>query len=328
VGHQLHAQHPARAGARVLGADAAAIRLSRLSSAGDVRGLQLAAPRNLKILPYAVGSADRNFAPGATADLDGAFGLDAKVGVSNSVNLDLTYNTDFAQVEVDTQQINLTRFNVRFPEKRPFFLENAGLFQVGADGLDLFFTRRIGLDEDGQLVPITGGARLSGKTAGYNIGLMNMQTEAVAAQPGNNFSVVRMTRDLPSRSGVGALFVNRSATGDLAGSDNFNRTFGLDGRLGLGERISVNAFAARTETPGLTGREHAWNTSSRYDDGKTAVDFDYGVVGEDFNPEVGYLENTLGYRRWYLRVQEDDAAGKDSKLGISRIPAAYRLHTI
>ena len=170
--------------------------LSRLSSAGDLRGLQLAAPRNFKLLPYAVSSANRNFTPGSETDLDGDFGLDAKFGVTGSLNLDLTYNTDFAQVEVDTQQINLTRFNLRFPEKRPFFLENAELFAVGASGggfggggdLDLFFTRRIGLDEDGQLVPIKGGARLSGKTGGYNIGLMNMQTEAVAQRPGNNFT--------------------------------------------------------------------------------------------------------------------------------------------
>ena len=194
----------------------------------------------------------------------------------------------------------------------PFFLENAELFAVGASGggfggggdLDLFFTRRIGLDEDGQLVPIKGGARLSGKTGGYNIGLMNMQTEAVAQRPGNNFTALRMSRDLPSRSGVGAIFINRTATGDLAGSDDWNRTWGLDGRFGVGEKVTVGGFAARTETPGLAGRDHAWNLASRYDDGKTLVDFDYGIVGEDFNPEVGYLENTLGYRRWYARIQE------------------------
>jgi Domain of unknown function (DUF5916)/Carbohydrate family 9 binding domain-like len=286
--------------------------LSRLSSAGDLRGLQLAAPRNFKLLPYAVSSANRNFTPGPETDFDGDFGLDAKFGVTGSLNLDLTYNTDFAQVEVDTQQINLTRYNLRFPEKRPFFLENAELFAVGASGsgfggggdLDLFFTRRIGLDEEGQLVPIRGGARLSGKTAGYNVGLMNMQTDAVGENPGNNFTALRMSRDLPSRSGVGAIIINRTATGDLAESDNWNRTWGLDGRFGVGEKVTVGGFAARTETPGLAGREHAWNVTSQYDDGKTLVDFDYGIVGEDFNPEVGYLENTLGYRRWYARIQE------------------------
>jgi hypothetical protein len=286
--------------------------LARLSSAGELRGLEVQAPRNFKILPYVISSADRNFTPGSETDLDGDFGLDAKIGVTGSLNLDLTYNTDFAQVEVDAQQINLTRYNVRFPEKRPFFLENSGLFAVGASGggfggggdLDLFFSRRIGLDEDGNLVPIKGGARLSGKTNGYNIGLLNMQTEDVANTPANNFTTFRVSRDLPSRSGVGMLFINRTATGRSAGIDNWNRTWGLDGRVGIGERVTVGGFAARTQTPGLTGRQHAWNTTSEYDDGKTFVAFDYGIVGEDFNPEVGYLENTLGYRRWYTRVQE------------------------
>jgi len=286
--------------------------LARLSSAGELRGLDVEAPRNFKVLPYAVSSANRDFTPGSETDLDRNFGVDAKIGVTGSLNLDLTYNTDFAQVEVDTQQINLTRFNLRFPEKRPFFLENSGLFTVGAAArggggagdLDLFFSRRIGLDEDGNLVPIVGGARISGKANGYNVGLLNMQTDAVAQRPGNNFNVARVSRDLPSRSGVGAMFVNRSATGDLAGDDDWNRTWGLDSRLGVGERVTVEAFAARTETPGLTGREHAWNVASEYDDGKTGLNFDYGVTGEDFNPEAGYLENTFGYRRWFANARE------------------------
>ncbi len=286
--------------------------LSRLSSAGELRGLDLKAPRNLKLLPYAVSSADRNFTPGSKTDLNGDIGVDAKIGLTGSLNLDLTYNTDFAQVEVDTQQINLTRFNLRFPEKRPFFLENAGLFGVGAAAsgmgsigdLDLFFSRRIGLDENGNLEPILGGARLSGRTRGYNIGVLNMQTDEVNRRPGNNFTVARVSRELRSRSSVGAIFVNRSGTGDLAGTDDWNRTFGLDGRFGLGERVTVGGFTAQTQTPGLTGRQYAWNTASTYDDGKTFVAFDYGQVGEDFNPEVGYLENTLGYTRWYAKFEE------------------------
>jgi hypothetical protein len=286
--------------------------LARLSSAGELRGLDFEAPRNFKILPYVVTSANRDFTPGAAVGYEREVGVDAKFGLTGSLNLDLTYNTDFAQVEVDTQQINLTRYNVRFPEKRPFFLENSGLFAVGATAggqggtgdLDLFFSRRIGLDEDGNIVPIVGGARVSGKAAGYNVGLLNMQTDELAQRPGDNFTVARVSRDLRSRSGVGAMFINRSATGHLAGDDNWNRTLGLDGRLGIGERVTVGAFAARTQTPGLTGREHAWNVASEYDDGKTNVNFDYGVTGEDFNPEVGYLENTLGYRRMFFNFRE------------------------
>jgi hypothetical protein len=286
--------------------------LARLSSAGELRGLQLKAPRNLKVLPYVVGAANREFAPASPATrFDGDMGIDAKISVTGSLNLDLTYNTDFAQVEVDAQQINLTRYNVRFPEKRPFFLENADLFAVGATAggmssgeLDLFFSRRIGLDEEGNLVPIKGGARLSGKLTGLNVGLLNMQTDDVGTRPENNYTVLRVSRDLPSRAGVGAIFINRSATGSLAGRGHWNRTWGSDARMGIGEAVTLGGFAARTETPGLTGRQYAWNATSEYDDGKTLAQFDYGIVGEDFNPEVGYLENTLGYRRWYTRIQE------------------------
>ena len=286
--------------------------IARLSSAGELRGLQLKTPRNLKVLPYVVGSADRTFATRRPTVTNGEWGVDAKVGLTPGLNVDLTYNTDFAQVEVDNQQINLTRFNIRFPEKRPFFLENAGLFTVGASAggistsgnLDLFFSRRIGLDNDGNLVPIVGGGRLSGKTNGYNIGFLNMQTDQVGRNPGNNFTVARVSRDLRKRSGIGAMFVNRTATGALARDDNWNRTWGLDGRFGPGEKFTVGGFAARTETPGRTGREHAWNMASEYNDGKTLLNFDFGEVGEDFNPEVGFLQNTFGYRRWYARFQE------------------------
>ena len=280
--------------------------LPRLSSAGELRGLSLAAPRNLKILPYVVSSANRNFTPRAATDLDGDVGFDAKVGITPSLNLDVTYNTDFAQVEVDTQQINLTRFNLRFPEKRPFFLENSELFRVGKDDeLDLFFSRRIGVDEDtGSLVPIRGGARVSGKAGGFNVGVLNMQTADNGPRSANNFTVLRASRELASRSGIGAMFVNRNATGSLARSGDYNRTFGADARAGIGERMTLSGFAARTETPGLGGRDYAYNFDSEYDDGKHRGTFEWGMTGEDFNPEVGFLENEDGYRRFRVGFEE------------------------
>ena len=279
--------------------------LGRLTSAGELRGLQLETPRNFKLLPYVVGSADRNFAPGASTDLDGDLGLDAKFGLTPSLNLDLTVNTDFAQVEVDTQQINLSRFNLRFPEKRPFFLENSGLFTVGkGDELDLFFSRRIGLDENGLLVPIVAGGRLTGRVGGVNIGVLDMQTDDTLTVPANNFAVMRISKELPNRSGIGAMFVNRTATGSASRSDDFNRTFGADARLGVGEYFTMAGFAARTETPGLTGRDYAYNVDSEYNDSRHRVGFEYGRTGEDFNPEVGFLENEDGYRRILFRFHE------------------------
>jgi hypothetical protein len=279
--------------------------LGRLSSAGELRGLNLQTPRNFKLLPYVVSSANRSFTPGTTTDLDGDIGFDAKFGITPALNLDATYNTDFAQVEVDTQQINLSRFNLRFPEKRPFFLENSGLFTIGKDDeLDLFFSRRIGLDENGLLVPIKGGGRLSGKVNGLNVGVLNMQTGEAGLEPANNFSALRVSRELPNRSGIGAMFVNRTATGSLAGSRDWNRTWGADGRLGVGEHFTLSGFGARTETPGLTGRDYAYNVDSEYNDGRHRATFEYGRTGEDFNPEVGFLENEDGYRRVSARFFE------------------------
>jgi hypothetical protein len=279
--------------------------LGRLTSAGELRGLQLETPRNFKLLPYVVGSADRNFVPGASTDLDGDLGLDAKFGLTPSLNLDVTVNTDFAQVEVDTQQINLSRFNLRFPEKRPFFLENSGLFTVGkGDELDLFFSRRIGLDENGLLVPIVAGGRLTGRVAGVNIGVLDMQTDDTLNVPANNFAVMRVSKELPNRSGIGAMFVNRTATGSASRSDDFNRTSGVDARLGVGEYFTMAGFAARTETPGLTGRDYAYNVDSEYNDSRHRVGFEYGKTGEDFNPEAGFLQNEDGYRRILFRFHE------------------------
>ena len=273
--------------------------ISRLSSAGQLGGLELPAPRNLKVLPYVVGSANRDFAGRRPTDTNGDWGFDAKVGVTPGLNLDLTYNTDVAQVEVDTQQINLTRFNLRFPEKRAFFLENSGLFRVGmGNELDLFFTRRIGLDENGELVPIVGGGRLSGRAGTANVGLLNMQTDEFGTTPGYNFTTARVNQEFRNRSSLGAMFVNKQATGSLAHDDDWNRTFGVDGALGVGESLTFNGFAARTQTPGAVGREHAYNMNMNYRDDRHRGLFEYGVTGEGFNPEVGFLQRTGGYRRW------------------------------
>ena len=184
-------------------------------------------------MPYAISSSNRNFTAGRRDRItDGDWGIDGKIGVTSSMTLDLTYNTDFAQVEVDEQQINLTRFNLLFPEKRPFFLENRGLFAVGRPGeIDLFFSRRIGIDDNGVLIPIQGGARLTGKASGVNVGLLNMQTESVGDTP-----VEQLHGGAREQGPAQSLERRRdvrepAATGSLAGDDNWNRTFGVDGKL-------------------------------------------------------------------------------------------------
>jgi hypothetical protein len=277
--------------------------LHRLSQAGELHGLELEAPRNLKITPYAVGSSSRTYAdPLETeADLNGDFGIDVKYGVTPSLTLDLTYNTDFAQVEVDEQVVNLTRFNVRFPEKRPFFLENAGQFTAGKPGVDLFFSRRIGVDASTRaVVPILGGARMSGKAGPFNLGFLTMQTDLLRADqslgspravltPYNNYSMLRLSRELPNRSSFGGIVLNRDAMGSGSASDDWNRTFGLDGRLGVGQYMDFRGFISRTVTPGESGDEMAYNIVGEYKRGGLDTSAEYTQIGDGFNPEVGFL---------------------------------------
>ncbi len=265
--------------------------LYRLSMAGTLVGLSIPSQRNLKFMPYVLGKAVRDFSHPSATDWHGDFGADAKYSITPSLTLDLTYNTDFAQVEVDEQQINIDRFNLFFPEKRPFFLENAGIFSVGSAGeVELFFSRRIGIGPGGVAIPILGGARLSGKMAGVNVGLLNMQTEAVEGlSPANNFSVARVYKELPNRSSAGVLFVNRQATGGFAEDEEYNRTFAVDGRWGIGQYGQISGFLARTVTPGLTGKDHAFKIGASYNSESWLLLADYTEVADQFNPEVGFL---------------------------------------
>ena len=289
--------------------------LYRLSAAGELHGLELEEPRNFRVTPYAVGSASRAYTNplDTEADLNGDVGIDAKFGVTPSLTLDLTYNTDFAQVEVDEQVVNLTRFNVRFPEKRPFFLENAGLFTAGKPGVDLFFSRRIGVDASTRrAVPILGGARLSGRAGEFNIAFLTMQTDRLLDEeslvdppevltPYNNFSMARVSRELPNRSSFGGIVVNRDAMGSGSASNDWNRTFGVDGKLGAGPYTDFRGFISRTVTPGQTGDEMAYNFRGEYRRGGLESHVEYTQVGDGFNPEAGFL-NRRSFRSSDFRI--------------------------
>ena len=286
--------------------------LYRLSLAGQIAGLRtpVGNTSNLQFTPYVVGEVgSRSGAAGGRATAVGAAGGDLKYSVTSGLTLDATYNTDFAQVEVDDQQINLDRFNLFFPEKRPFFLENAGAFSVRNTGpasgrnmgqTELFFSRRIGIGAGGEQIPILAGARLSGKVSdSLTVGFLNMQTEDVAGvAPANNFTVARLRRDLPNRSSVGGLFVNRQATGSRARPGDYNRTYAADGRWGIGQSTMVQGFYGRTQTPGYTGRDHAMSLSGTYDSENWRIISGYQENGEDFNPEVGFLRRTGGFRKY------------------------------
>lgn len=268
--------------------------LKRLSLAGTLTGLNLQSPGNLKLIPYALARVSRDYeAVPSETKFNPEVGADLKYSITPSLTLDLTYNTDFAQVEVDEQQVNLDRFNLFFPEKRAFFLENAGLFSVGSPGeVDLFFSRRIGIGEDGDLVPIIGGARLSGKVNRTNIGLLSMFTDDVksAEIQQNNFTVARVNHEFGGRSALGGMFVNRQGMGDL--DDDYNRTFAADGKFGLGKKAQLSGYFAKTFTPGTEQDDHAFKFRSQYEWGGLVLDFAYSQLGEGFNPEVGFLQRS------------------------------------
>ncbi len=275
--------------------------LYRLSRAGTMELSQIPTSRLATVTPFTLGSAQRDFQPTPGTRRVGEWGVDAKYGVTPSLTLDLTYNTDFAQVEVDEQRTNLTRFPLFFPEKRPFFLENAGVFSAGTpQAVDLFFTRRIGIDTLGRPVPIRGGGRLSGRVGGLTVGALEIVTDHVAAiQPSQSYSVGRVTRELSARSRVGVIAVQRVA---LDRATNRNGTYGVDGRLGVGDAWTFDAWGARTATPSLTGDDFGFSARGSY----STSDWNHSArlvrVGSAFNPEVGFLNRKGGYEYYELML--------------------------
>lgn len=268
--------------------------IMRLSQAGTLEDLAVPSQRIATVTPYVLGNSARNFATQTTYHAAGEFGADAKFGITPSLTLDLTYNTDFAQVEVDEQRTNLTRFPLFFPEKRPFFLENAGIFSAGTpQAVDLFFTRRIGIDSLGQPAPILGGGRLTGRIGGLTVGALQMVTGAQNGIEGNSYSVLRVLREISARSRVGVMAVQRQRIGD---SGDFNRVFGVDGRVGIGQAWTADAWAGRSNTPGRSGDPNSWSGRLAYQ----TQDWNHSVrvlqVGDAFNPEVGFMSRPAGYR--------------------------------
>lgn len=273
--------------------------LYRISRAGILKGIKVPPQRNLKFTPYGLG--ERATGGDLLSDTDFEFGFDLKYSLTPGLTLDVTYNTDFAQVEVDELQVNLDRFSLFLPEQRPFFLENAGQFAVGAPKeVEMFFSRRIGIGPGGEQIPIDGGARISGKIGDTtNIGFLHMRSEAVGGiAPRNDYTVARISQELPNRSSVGALIVSREGDGSLMADDgeDYNRTYALDGRWGIGDDTTISGFLARTDTPGLSDDDHAFMLRSDYNATEWSSQFAYTEVGENFNPEVGFLARN-GYRK-------------------------------
>ncbi|MGC4082568.1 MAG: DUF5916 domain-containing protein [Vicinamibacterales bacterium] len=282
--------------------------MMRVSADAVLTGLDLPpASRNLEIKPYVVGRAttDRTVTPAVSNELGRDLGVDAKYGITANLTADVTVNTDFAQVEIDEQQVNLTRFSLLFPEKRDFFLEGRGIFdfgrgttQVAADTPQLFYSRRIGLNR-GRVIPIRGGGRLTGKVGGVTIGALNIQAgddaagAGVPATPDTNFTALRVKRDILRRSTIGAIFTNRSVNAAGTGA---NQAYGADAALSFFDNVTAGGYYARTVTPGVGSDDDSYQGRFYYDADRYGARVDYMKVGKDFNPEVGFLRR-LDFKR-------------------------------
>ena len=273
----------------------------RASLAATMVGVEIpAGSRLLEVKPYAISdlTTDLVGSPRISNEVSGDLGLDVKYGVTQNLTADFTFNSDFAQVEADEQQVNLTRFGLFFPEKREFFLENQGTFgfggvatsgrQAGAsDAPVLFYSRRIGLNQ-GRAVPILAGGRLTGRVGGFNLGLLNIQSgdETVSSAASTNVTVVRLKRDLLRRSSIGALFTGRSES--LEG-DGSNEAYGVDGSFGFFDDLTINTHWARTRTPGLTDDDTSYRAQLAYSGDRYGTELEHVLVGGNFNPEIGFV---------------------------------------
>jgi len=295
----------------------------KMSSAATLVGLEVpASAARFEVKPYAIADLTTNLGviPNVLNQPGGTTGFDVKYGVTQGLTADFTYNTDFAQVEVDEQQVNLTRFSLFFPEKREFFLEGQGVFNFGASGgYDpiasyfkgtlssyggdapvLFFSRRIGLNA-GRAVPIHGGGRLTGKAGPFSIGLLDVQTGAEGSTDNHptNFSVVRIKRDVLRRSAIGGIFTGRSVSAKGQGA---GYTYGVDGVFSFYDNLNFNAFLAKTETPELRGDDLSYQTALDYSNDRWSLKLERLGVGANFNPEVGFLRRE-DFRRTFAEFR-------------------------
>ncbi len=267
----------------------------RISQAGDLMGLH-DLPRtglNVEVKPFALGG--RTQAPDASGGLQGSgeldAGLDVKAELRPGLVMDLTANTDFAQVEVDDQQVNLTRFSLFYPEKRDFFLENSGIFEFGVPGFFetppylMFFSRNIGIDEDGE-VPILGGGRLTGRVGGQTVGLLSVRTGDAHGRSGESFNVLRMKRDVGQSAYLGAMLTDRRGEGPR------NTVVGLDGQVYVHPTTVVSGFFTNSFTEGPGGDDPAYQVAADFTGDVWGGYFQYFAVHPEATASSGFITRT------------------------------------
>jgi len=278
----------------------------RLASAAEVTGIEVPeGSRNIHLRPYGISRVTTNVPGGVAREVDADFGLDFRYGLTNSLALDLTYNTDFAQVEIDEQQVNLTRFSLAFPEKRDFFLEGQGIFDFGGSSggrasnspaPNVFFSRRIGL-EDGRPVPIDGGGRLMGRAGPVSMGFLGTRVGGAEVGAGaTHFSVARVKSDVFRRGSAGMIVTYRDPS-SLEGGTNL--VYGADGNLAVFEHIRLSGYYARSREEGTREDPESYRARAQYDSDRYGVVAEQMKAGRDFRPGVGFLRRE-DFRRTFV----------------------------
>ena len=265
--------------------------ISYLAFAGELHGLKnLKRGRQIEWFPYLKLGAQKENADGARQTTLGKTGFNIKYGITPTLTADFTVNTDFAQVEADRARINLTRFSLYYPEKREFFLEGANIFRFGGHTSQIFYSRRIGLSEQGEEIPILGGARLTGRAGKYSVGLLNIQTARKGETPTTNYSVARVQRDFLAQSKFGFIATQKY----IPKTGYSNRAFGADVNLYftnfLGNKnLAIYSFVAGTQTPGIHKNNMAYRVLIDYPNDLIDSYAYFYAIDPEFNPEIGFI---------------------------------------
>ena len=281
--------------------------IHHMSAAATLVGLEVPpAALNLEVKPYGISrvTTDLIGTPALRDDLDADAGVDVKYGLTKGLTADFTYNTDFAQVEADEVQVNLTRFNLVFPEKREFFLEGQNIFTFGTSGgrgsnpeaPAIFYSRRIGLNA-GRAVPVLGGGRLTGKAGPWSVGALSIQTDRDEGSPQTNFTVVRLRRDVLRKSTIGGILTRRSVSSTAPGD---NLVWGLDANVSIYANVTFTGYVAQSRLDSQSGDNLSYDTFFNYIGDRYGLAIDRLVVEKNFNPEVGFMRRT-DFRRHYVQ---------------------------
>lgn len=288
----------------------------RMSGSGLLGGLTGLKPRRrVEFIPYVGPQGSRNYDAGTPTTFKKGYGLDFRAGLTQTLNADLTFRTDFAQVEADQEVVNLTRFNLFFPEKRQFFTEGAGTFgygRVGEEGgggaglLSIFYSRTIGLSGDGREIPLLVGGRVTGNIGSYTVGFMNIETDQADYTvgttsfhvPRSNYTVARLKRNVLKSSTIGAIALNREGA---IGPSSYNRSLGLDGVFTLSNSVKLVTLLAKTFSPGTQGQDMAGVMDLAWTTDRVTASASYTDIQRDFNAEMGFIPRK-GIRHSTARV--------------------------